>query len=339
MSEHTPDPALRSLLECLLFLHNDPVRAGDIAEVYGLEKAAVTAELESMARDWPEDPARGLEIQNVAGGWRLATRAAHSQDLRKFFKARPQPLSQAAMETLAIVAYRQPVMRSELEQVRGVDCGGTLRNLLDRGLIKIHGKKELPGRPLVYTTTKRFLEVFNLASLSQLPALKDLSEIDGGPSNLELFPGQEFVPPHVEGVDTQEPPLPPLRPPEERVFESNIASDEEDLPDWDNENETEKTQREAAPESDGEDTDTGAGPREAAQENGGEDGDSESGGGQDDPDEDVDNEDDYEEDEEDDGDLDDDEYEDDEDDPEDQEDGDDLDDDEEDESDDEEKGR
>ena len=210
MSDFPTETGLHGLLECLLLVHQDPLSPGEIARVYGLDRGQVEEAFLRLIEGYASDPERGLQIVEVAGGYQLRTRPAYAEPIKKFFKAKPQRLSQAAYETLAIIAYRQPILRSDIERIRGVDCGATLRNLLDRGLVKILGKKELPGRPLIYTTTKKFLEVFNLTALSQLPSLKELGEIEGGPPNLELFPDQDFRAAEEAGeypsIDTQEPP-------------------------------------------------------------------------------------------------------------------------------------
>jgi segregation and condensation protein B len=114
----------------------------------------------------------------VAGGFQLRTLPEFSPYLRQIQKTRPLRLSPAALETLSVIAYRQPVTRAEVEHVRGVDAGPVVRSLLERGLIRIAGHREVPGRPMVYATTRRFLEVFGLGKLGDLPALRDLAELD-----------------------------------------------------------------------------------------------------------------------------------------------------------------
>jgi segregation and condensation protein B len=111
--------------------------------------------------------------------------------LRQIQKTRPLRLSQAALETLAIIAYRQPVARAELEQVRGVDVGGVLHSLLERDLIRVAGHREVPGRPMVYGTSRRFLEVFGLAKLGDLPALREVAELGVADEEEEASPAVE----------------------------------------------------------------------------------------------------------------------------------------------------
>jgi segregation and condensation protein B len=115
----------------------------------------------------------GIYIEKVAGGYQLRTQPGHAPWIKRLFKSQTQKLSKAAMEALSITAYKQPTTRGELEAIRGVDSGGVLKKLLDRRLIKIVGRKDTPGRPAVYGTTKEFLEAFELKDLSNLPTIKD----------------------------------------------------------------------------------------------------------------------------------------------------------------------
>ena len=116
----------------------------------------------------------------MAEGFQFRTRPEYAEWIKKLKKTKPLALTQPALETLAIVAYKQPVVRGEIEKIRGVDSGGVLRTLLERKLIKILGKKDVPGKPLVYGTSKQFLEMFGLKDLSSLPTLKDMEGL--GPS-------------------------------------------------------------------------------------------------------------------------------------------------------------
>ena len=119
-----------------------------------------------------------VELQALAGGHRVATRPEYGEYVRRLFRrASADRLSQTLLETLSIVAYRQPVARAEVERIRGVQCGDALRSLLDRRLVKVAGRSDQPGRPLLYATTSRFLEVFGLAGLEDLPNAKDLTRM------------------------------------------------------------------------------------------------------------------------------------------------------------------
>ena len=133
---------------------------------------------------------RPLEIQEVAGGYQITTQAEYETWVRRLLnKSGKLTLSQAALETLAIIAYKQPVNRFEIEAVRGVDCSGVLKTVLDRNLIKIKGRDEGPGRPLLYATTDTFLEYFGLNRISDMPKLKEIIELtkDDSEEQLEAF--------------------------------------------------------------------------------------------------------------------------------------------------------
>ncbi len=128
---------------------------------------------------WHTPPVRrGIVLEEVAGGYQLRTPKEHASYVRKLLAAKPPRLSRPLLETVAIVAYRQPITRPEIEQLRGVDCGGVLDTLVDRRLIKIAGRKEAPGRPIMYTTTTEFLELFGLKDLEGLPDLEELRLIE-----------------------------------------------------------------------------------------------------------------------------------------------------------------
>ncbi len=168
---------LKAIVESLLFASDIPLTIDKIKSILDIQdrQAALNA-LTSLAQEY-ESQKRGFFLSEVAGGYQLRTRPEYRQWVRRMKQTRPARLSRAAMETLAIVAYKQPVLRSDVEHLRGVDSGGTLRTLLERGLIRVLGRKRLPGRPMVYGTSKRFLEIFDLKELSELPTLKDLQEL------------------------------------------------------------------------------------------------------------------------------------------------------------------
>jgi segregation and condensation protein B len=116
-------------------------------------------------------------LKEVAGGLQIRTRSEYTSWINRFIQPNPPRLSRASLETLAIIAYKQPIIRSDIENLRGVDCGGILRVLLKRKFIRVLGRKELPGRPLIYATTKRFLEIFDLKDLKDLPTPKEIEEL------------------------------------------------------------------------------------------------------------------------------------------------------------------
>ena len=137
-------------------------------------------------------------LHEVAGGYQVRTRPEYTPWIKRLIQPRPFRLSKAALETLATVAYKQPIIRSDVEQVRGVDCGGVLKVLLERGLIRVLGRKEIPGRPLIYGTTKRFLEVFDLKTLKDLPTPKEIEELGNAPLETEM----EIVEDDSENAET-----------------------------------------------------------------------------------------------------------------------------------------
>lgn len=172
---------LKAALEALIFVAEEPISANALGMVLGqdgVETAAVRQVLEEIVAEYGAHPERGIEIREVAGGYQFRTKPSVAQWIQRLNVPRPVRLSQAAMETLAIVAYRQPIVRAEVEEIRGVDCGGVLKTLLERNLVRIVGKRDEPGTPLLYATTQEFLSVFNLGKLDQLPTLRDYHELE-----------------------------------------------------------------------------------------------------------------------------------------------------------------
>jgi segregation and condensation protein B len=169
-------PELKPLVEALLFGADGPLRIDRLAEVLESERGDVLAVLDELTAEYAAAP-RGFFLQEVAGGYQLRTRPEFSDYLRRLGRARPFKFSRPAMETLAIIAYRPPVTRIEIEYLRGVDSGSVLKTLLDKHLVRILGKKDVPGKPAIYGTSKEFLELFGLADLAALPTLKEFSEL------------------------------------------------------------------------------------------------------------------------------------------------------------------
>jgi segregation and condensation protein B len=161
-------------LEALLFVSDEPVPAIVLAQALDVERREADDLCEELARAYRERDA-GIVLRNVAGGWRLATHPDASPVLEQYVLAsRHARLTKAALETLAIVAYKQPVTRHQVSSIRGVDANGVLRALLDRGLVDEVGREDAPGRPMLYGTTPEFLERLGLPSLSALPPLAPL---------------------------------------------------------------------------------------------------------------------------------------------------------------------
>ncbi len=167
----------RQIVEALILASPEPISPVRIAKVipYGTVKV-VKSLIEELNVDYIKTN-RAFEIAEVAGGYQMRTAPEFAPYLKQIQSTRPMRLSPAALETLSVVAYRQPVTRAEIEQVRGVDAGPIVRGLLERKLVRIAGHREVAGRPMLYTTTRRFLEVFGLASLEDLPTLRDLDEL------------------------------------------------------------------------------------------------------------------------------------------------------------------
>jgi segregation and condensation protein B len=167
---------LPQLVEALLLASQAPLSMGQLKSVTGMSADALSGALEALSERYCEGVS-GIVLVEAGGGWAFRTGERQKLFVRRLLGVKPQRLTRAALETLALVAYRQPVTRPEVEDVRGVDCGAVLKALLERRLLKIIGKKEEPGRPLLYGTSKEFLEVFGLKSLTSLPTLREFQEL------------------------------------------------------------------------------------------------------------------------------------------------------------------
>jgi segregation and condensation protein B len=165
-------------LEALFFVSDEPLTSSVLAQALELDRRTVEALCDRLQRDL-EDRGSGLVLRNVAGGWRLFTHPDTETTVERFvLSSRQARLTKAALETLSIVAYKQPVTRHQVSAIRGVNSDGVLRALVDRGLVEEAGREEGPGRPLLYGTTPQFLERLGLPSLAALPALAPLLGID-----------------------------------------------------------------------------------------------------------------------------------------------------------------
>ena len=169
---------LAAVIEALIFVNGEPLAAKQIAENLSEDSALVESVLENLAAEWNERGG-GLQLRQVAGGWQFATRAEFHEDLKRFLNTRPNAkLSLAALETLAVIAYKQPVTVPEILEIRGVQSGSAIKTLLDRRLIVAKGRKETVGRPMLYATSKEFLLQFGLKDLSELPSVEDFEDIN-----------------------------------------------------------------------------------------------------------------------------------------------------------------
>jgi len=210
---------LKAVLESLLFASGEPVSLARLAAVLEpVTKEAIRKALADLKADFHRE-GRGVMLEEVAGGYQLRTPREHALYVRKLLAARPPRLSRPMMETLAIIAYRQPITRPEIEQLRGVDSGAVLETLTERRLVKIAGRKEAPGRPLMYATTAEFLQTFGLKDLDSLPDLSELREVEqkieqaeqqrlaleqpgeAAPEQMDLIPPSESSPEQLQLVE------------------------------------------------------------------------------------------------------------------------------------------
>jgi segregation and condensation protein B len=173
---------LRGLLESLIFAADAPIKPNELAKLARAALAEVKEHLVELKQDYST---RGIHLDEVAGGWVFRTSPEYAPFVRDLTKQKPVRLTRAQVETLAIIAYRQPITRPEIDDVRGVDTGPVLKVLLERDLVRILGKRDEPGRPLIYGTTGQFLEFFGLKSLKDLPTLREFTELSD--ESRELF--------------------------------------------------------------------------------------------------------------------------------------------------------
>jgi segregation and condensation protein B len=171
---------LMAIIEALIFVAEEPLPAKTIAEVLDEERGYVEMAAEALAQEF-NDRNGGLIMREVAGGWQIATRPEHHEHVRAFLRSRPSAkLSLAALETLAVIAYKQPITIPEIMEIRGVQSPSAIKTLLDKRLIVAKGRKETIGRPMMYGTSKEFLLQFGLRDLSELPNVEDFEDLAGG---------------------------------------------------------------------------------------------------------------------------------------------------------------
>ena len=178
---------IKSIIESLLFVADGPLTIQRLSEVLeGVEKEDVRSTLDELQSEL-ENSRRGVRLVEVAGGYQFRTAKVNADWVKKFLGGRPARMGRATLETLAIIAYRQPITRAEIEAIRGVDVDGVINTLLDRSLIRAVARKDVPGRPFLYGTTPEFLQLFNLKDLTHLPTLKEMEEI-----TMPEMPGEEL---------------------------------------------------------------------------------------------------------------------------------------------------
>ncbi|MEN8244277.1 MAG: SMC-Scp complex subunit ScpB [Thermodesulfobacteriota bacterium] len=223
---------LKNIIESLLFVAEEPLtldRIKDILEVD--DRKLVRKTLHELQADY-ESRTGAFVLREVAGGFQFRSRPEYVPWIKKLIQPKPARLSKAALETLAIIAYKQPVIRSDVEHLRGVDCGGVLRMLMERNLIRVLGRKEIPGRPIIYATTKQFLEVFDLKNLKDLPTPKEIEDLAKAP--LDDVTEEEKSPPSEMETDTSEPAEGAESSPGDQAAADESPSDEDSTSEDDN---------------------------------------------------------------------------------------------------------
>lgn len=193
---------IKSIVESLLFVNERPIESSELSELLNVDKKALEAALEELIREYNMRNG-GICIVKVAGGYQMCSSPANESWIKEMYRERgKQKLSVASLETLAIIAYKQPITRIEIESIRGVNIDGVTKHLTDLGLIKIEGRKEVPGRPFLYITTRKFLEYFGLNSLKDLPKLEDFVAL-AAKETLPLYEADKSTLPQVEVVKEQ----------------------------------------------------------------------------------------------------------------------------------------
>ena len=168
-----------AIVEALIFVSEEPITVKVLADVLDENKEAVQAAIEELKNEY-EERGGGLQLREIAGGWQISTRTEYHEEVRKYLKTRPSAkLSLASLETLAVIAYKQPVTVPEILEIRGVQSASAIKTLLDKRLIVAKGRKETVGRPMMYGTSKDFLIQFGLKDLSELPSIEDFEDIAG----------------------------------------------------------------------------------------------------------------------------------------------------------------
>ncbi len=181
---------LKPVIEALIFATEAPLTIDKLCDILvEEERDDIRSAILNLQKEYNKSE-RGIYLAEVAGGYQFRTKKEYADFIRKLAKSSIFKFSKPALETLAIIAYRQPITRSEIEYLRGVESGGVLKTLLEKNIIRILGKKNIPGKPLIYGTSRKFLEIFNLKDLKSLPALREISELDES-GTLEL---QEELP-------------------------------------------------------------------------------------------------------------------------------------------------
>ena len=212
------DQELKSAIEALLFVAGNSLSVDRLKGIFDeATPEQIEAQLAAITREY-DDRRAGIMLTEVAGGYQFATRPEQVGWIRKFKSVKVSTkLSKPALETLAILAYKQPITRTEVEAIRGVNIGGIMRNLMERRLVKIVGKKDVPGKPMMYGTTLEFLQYFGLKDLSALPTLKEFQELEAGEEVMEEVAHEDADQGQQDPVEAEE--LVTSAAPEEKVEE------------------------------------------------------------------------------------------------------------------------
>jgi segregation and condensation protein B len=205
------DEALKALIEAIIYVAPEPVSLDAITKsLDGEERERVKAKIEELIQEF-ERADHGIQIRHVAGGYRFSSKPEHHEVLRTFVKSLKPPvrLSKPALETLAVIAYRQPVTLPEIEEIRGVDCGGVIHTLLEKKLVVTAGRKNVVGRPILYRTSREFLVHFGLKDVGELPSLKEFEELARQALGSDLPSEFAESPPEPQPVAVGDPELVP----------------------------------------------------------------------------------------------------------------------------------
>jgi segregation and condensation protein B len=218
---------IKAVIEAMIFASDAPLGPEKIRAVFpDVDKKEIKEIIDQLANEYHERQG-GILLQEVAGGFQFRTHPEMSQWIKKLKSTKPQHLSPQALETLAIIAYKQPIVKTEIEDIRGVDVGGPLKGLLEKKLIRIVGRKDVPGKPIIYGTTRKFLEVFNLKDITDLPNIRELKELHQQQELLDqeedVFNPEQETLEHERELDTSET--------EEEKIEDKTEDKTEDIPD------------------------------------------------------------------------------------------------------------
>ncbi len=190
------DEVLKALIEAIVYVSPEPVTVEQIVRsLEGEERERIKAKLQELMQEYERDD-HGVQIRQVAGGYKFSSKPEHHEVVRKFVKSLKPPirLSKPALETLAVIAYRQPVTLPEIQAIRGVDCGGVIHTLLEKKLVVTAGRKSVVGRPILYRTSRDFLVHFGLKDVSELPSLREFEELARQALGPELTAAEEMPP-------------------------------------------------------------------------------------------------------------------------------------------------